>query len=184
MKPKALHAITALLKLLSGILVVLPTLGFNPALAAFGAIAFIGISAAKDLLISLGDWIDNGKKDGSYRPPFGLMVMGLTAACCLSACTLAGAAKGLFIGYTGSGVEITGMAGDLTGAGYDLKTKKAYIVYADGHRSAFNITGAGLGAGQLALYLEGGGKIIIDTKTAKITTGSILAAPKVATPAK
>jgi hypothetical protein len=79
MKNTILHAITALLKLISAILIVLPALGFNSTYAALGGIAFVCISAAKDLLISLGDWIDNGKKDGSFKGPQG-PVLAVTAA--------------------------------------------------------------------------------------------------------
>lgn len=80
----------------------------------------------------------------------------------------------LFIGYTGDGVEITGLeGGDLTGAGYNLKTKKAYLRYLDGRTVNLKITGAGLGKNQLALYLEGGGKILVDLKTARVTSGTV-----------
>lgn len=78
--------------------------------------------------------------------------------------------EGAFVGMTGSGIEVTGLTGGLSGAGYDLKAKTAYILYANGQREKFQITGAGMGGGQIALYLVGGGKVTINTKTGQVTT--------------
>ncbi len=91
----------------------------------------------------------------------------------LAACSTLPGSQDYFVGYTGQGVEITGLKGDLSGAGYDLKSKKAYLLYQDGSRSSLKITGAGIGNNQLALYLEGGGKVVVDLKTGSIASGSV-----------
>ncbi len=78
MKNRILHFITFLLKILSGLLVGAPMWGFDSASTGIGLIIFIGISASKDLLISLGDWLDDGKRNGSFT---GLRLLALCALC-------------------------------------------------------------------------------------------------------
>ena len=74
------------------------------------------------------------------------------------------------VGWTGNGIEITGITGDATGVGYDTKLKTAYIVWANGDRETFKITGGGFGAGKVRICLQSGGSITVDTKTGIVTT--------------
>lgn len=101
----------------------------------------------------------------------------LLTAVFLSSCATTG--SDLFIAYTGTGVEIqntkiTAESGKedttATGVGYDLKAKTAYVTYASGRTQRLRITGAGFGGGTVALVLEGGTRIRVNTKTGEVVT--------------
>ena len=84
MKTRILHWITFLLKFISGLLVLSPAVGNDTAAAGWGVVLFIAASALKDLLIALGDWLDDGKRNGSFRVP--LIAFALCSLLLLSGC--------------------------------------------------------------------------------------------------
>lgn len=67
MKPRILHTITGLLKVASIITTLTPMLGANENNAIYGALAFMASSVLKDFLIALGDYLDDGKMNKSFR---------------------------------------------------------------------------------------------------------------------
>jgi len=102
-----------------------------------------------------------------------IILLCLTAFCFTSCEVLNNISSGASIIYTGDGVEMSGMnpAGGIgaTSAGYNLKTKTAYIRYADGRVSNLKITGGGIGAGGIVLVLENGDRITINKSGAVLT---------------
>ncbi len=105
------------------------------------------------------------------------LIFTLIAALALTSCSTSPGGpdvSGLLIVYTGNGVEVSNASVDSipelahvtpNGVGYDMKTKKAYIVYLDGHRAGFKIKGAGIGSNQVVLVLEDGTHISVNFKT-------------------
>lgn len=77
---------------------------------------------------------------------------------------------GAVVAYVDGGIEVSGMQGAVSGAGYSPKTKQAYVLYANGQREKWAITGGGFGGGKLVFYLQGGGRVTVDTKTGQVTT--------------
>lgn len=69
MKTKILRLITFLLKFVSGLLVASPLWGADAGSAGIGALLFIAVSCFKELLLCIGDFIDDGKRNNSFRIP-------------------------------------------------------------------------------------------------------------------
>lgn len=76
--------------------------------------------------------------------------------------------------YAGDSIEVQGIAAagpnDATGVGYNRVTKRAYITFANGEKTALKVTGGGIGGNAFVLVLEGGTKVSVDLKTGKVTT--------------
>jgi hypothetical protein len=84
MKNRLLHFITAALKIVSTALILAPALGYDNNNAALGGLIFVSVSALKDLLIGAGDWLDDGKRNNSFK---GLPLIAVCALCLsLTAC--------------------------------------------------------------------------------------------------
>lgn len=105
-------------------------------------------------------------------------ILPLLATLALASCGTTGTSD-LFIAYTGTGVEVQNLKitpepgqedATATGVGYDLTKRTAYVTYASGRTQRLKITGAGFGGGVVALVLEGGTKIKVNTKTGAVTT--------------
>lgn len=106
----------------------------------------------------------------------------MTATIALSSC---GSLQNTVVSYTGDSIELTNAdtapaADAVKAVGWNLETKKAYYVTADGVRHNVRITGGGasLSGGVVVLHLEGGGKVVIDTKTWKLQTSAPVAPPE------
>jgi hypothetical protein len=99
----------------------------------------------------------------------------LLIACLLPSCEIApGTTASYFIAYTGDSVEIHSIQAqgpkDVSGLGYNRKTKVAYLTYADGSTTRLKVIGGGFGNNTFALILEGGSRVSVDLKTGKVTT--------------
>lgn len=111
-----------------------------------------------------------------------LLLTSILALSILPSCTTTGGGSGFtdyFVVYTGSGIEVQNSKvvvqpgqedSTATGVGYDLKARTGYVTYASGRTQRLKITGAGFGGGQVAIVLEGGGRIIVNVKTGQVTT--------------
>lgn len=75
---------------------------------------------------------------------------------------------------TADTIEVTNISAagpnEAVAVGYDRKSKKAYLAYANGERTNIRVIGGGIGGGVFTLVLEGGTKVSVDLKTGKVTT--------------
>lgn len=76
--------------------------------------------------------------------------------------------EGAVVAYVNSGIEVSGMQGSISAAGYS--NKSAYVLYSNGQRETFKVTGGGYGGGKLVFYIQGGGRVTVDTKTGQVVT--------------
>ena len=105
MKTKVIRAIAAIAKVLAAVAAVgsLPAVQFLPEKYLVPALVALGIiSTTKDFLISLGDWLDDGKKNGSFKLPL-VILGGLCLLLLLPSCSTTPSGEKTFIGITSSG---------------------------------------------------------------------------------
>lgn len=98
----------------------------------------------------------------------------LVAPLLFTSCAGTGGLSNMSVIATKDSIEIGGMnAGTdplkASGAGYNLLTKTAYVVYGDGHRTNLKVVGGGFSGSGLTLVLEDGSHIVINTRTAQVT---------------
>lgn len=83
MKTRVIHIISAVLKLLSSIAVVSPAMGANENNIIWGILGFMASSTLKDILILIGDLVDDGKLNKSFTGKIPLIVIGLALSALL-----------------------------------------------------------------------------------------------------
>lgn len=111
MRTKFIRGLAAVAKVLASVAAVgsLPAVQFLPEKYLIPALVAIGvISTTKDFLITVGDWLDDGKKNGSFTIP--LAILGGLCLLALASCSTSPTGEKTFLGLTQDGWIITGKA--------------------------------------------------------------------------